>query len=384
LLLYITDTEALGGAEGYLHTLLTHADRSHFRLGLLLPDRPATRPLAEAARRAGALVEPLQHVHQQGLNLRAIGAVAAQLRRLRPEVVHFVLPAPRRCAEAVLAAALVRVPRRIATFQLVTPVPHFGALIGAVRALNRRVQYGALHHLVAVSFGNWRLLTDQYGVPRQRTLVIPNGVDTDTFQPQADDGAFRANWGIPRHAPLIGVVARLAHTKGQRLLIEALPQVWEHFPETHVVLAGQGPQAEELRTLATRLTRATQVHFVGQQQDVRALLTALDVFTLPSFVEGLPFAVLEAMAMERPVVASAVDGTVEAIEHARSGLLVPAGDPAALAAAINQLLGDRGLCARLGKAARARLQVAFNQRTMLERTFELYRSTAATDRSRSL
>jgi glycosyltransferase involved in cell wall biosynthesis len=372
LLLYVTDSEAMGGAEGYLQALIDHADQARFRLGLMLPARPATRPLAEAARRAGAEIVTLAFVHQHGLNLNRVRLIAAQLTQLRPAITHFVLPAPRRCAEAILAAWIARVPCRIATFQLVTPVPRFGPLAGALRGANRRLQYATLQRAVAVSAGNWRLLTEQYGVDAGRLTVIPNGVNLQAFRPRPDDDAMRASWGVPPGAPLIGVAARLTPTKGQRVLLEALPLLWERFPETHVVLAGEGPQEQELRGLASALPRPAQVRFVGQLGDMPAALAALDVFVLPSFAEGLPFAVLEAMAMERAVVASDVDGTQEAIEHQRSGLLVPPGDPERLAAALVRLLGDAALRERLGKAARQRVQVAFSQRSMLERTYALY------------
>ena len=372
LLLYISDTEALGGAEGYLQTLFTHADQERFRVGLLIPARPATRPLAEAAQSCGVAVEALRYVHHEGLSPGAVWAITQQLRRLQPAIVHFVLPAPRRCAEAMIAAAIARVARRIATFQLVTPVPPFGRVAGSQRALNRRAQYATLHEAVAVSGGNWRLLVEQYGLSRQHLHTIPNGVDTEAFAPRPPAPALRVAWGIPPDAPLIGMAARLAHTKGQAVLFDALPLVWKHIPAAHVVVAGQGPQEAELRRQAAALAQAQQVHFLGQQHDMPAFLAALDVFALPSFVEGLPFALLEAMAIERAVVASAIDGTVEAVQHGRSGLLVPPGNAEALAAALVQVLRDGDTRLRLGKAARARVELAFSQRAMLERTFALY------------
>src|SRR5258706_13089417 len=103
LLLYVTGTEGMGGAEGYLRTLLLHADQRRYRLGLALPPRPATQPLVDLARASGVEVHYLDHVHREGFNPRVVARSVALLQRLRPALVHFVLAAPRHCAEIVLA-----------------------------------------------------------------------------------------------------------------------------------------------------------------------------------------------------------------------------------------------------------------------------------------
>ena len=372
LLLYITDSEGLGGAEGYLQTLLLHADQQRYRVGLALPPRPATRPLVELARAHGVEVSPLDIVHQEGLSAGAIARSIALLHRLRPAIVHFNLPSPRRCAETVIAAWLLGIQRRLATFQLVTPVPRFGWLSGRVRGLNRRLQYRTLHHGIAVSQGNYRLLAEQYGFSAARLALIPNAVDTDRFQPMPDDGALRTAWEIPPDALLLGLIGRLSRQKGHVGLFEALPAIWQVFPNTHVVLAGAGELEQDLRTKASQIDPLGRIHFVGRQHDMPRVLAALDIFVLPSLYEGLSFAVLEAMAAERAIVATAVDGTVEVIEDGRTGLLIPPGTPGALAAAITHLLADPLLRMQMGQAARQIILDRFDQRQMLARTFTLY------------
>jgi glycosyltransferase involved in cell wall biosynthesis len=372
LLLYVTDTEGLGGAEGYLRTLLLHADQRRYRVGLALPPRTATQPLVDQARAAGVQVLGFEGVHRDGLSPGAVARASALLSRLRPALVHFVLASPRRCAEIVIAAWLARVSRRLATFQLVTPVPHFNGAAGTLRALNRRLQYRTLHHGIAVSTGNRRLLVEQYGFPDTRLALIPNAIDTEQFRPGADTNGLRDSWGIPRTAPLLGVVGRLSRQKGQQVLFEALPRIWSVHPDTHVALIGAGELESDLRAQALRIDPRGRIHFVGQQEQVPAALAGLDLFVLPSLYEGLPFAVLEAMAMERAIVATAVDGTVEVIEPERSGVLVPPGAAEPLAAAVIRLLGDPELRARLGQSARAAVVARFDQQHMLERTFALY------------
>jgi glycosyltransferase involved in cell wall biosynthesis len=342
----------------------------------MLPPRSTTRPLVEQARAAGVEVTFLDAVHDQGLSLAAILRSATVLRRLRPAIVHFVLTSPRRCAETVIAAWLTRVPRRLITFQLVTPVPRFGRLAARARGLNRRLQYLTVHRGIAVSSGNHRLLVEQYGFLADRLALIPNGVDTEYFRPRPDDGVLRAQWGVPLDAPLLGVVGRLSRQKGHATLLAALPQVWAAFPRARLAVLGTGELEAALRSQAAQIDACERVHFVGQQQAMPRALAALDLFVLPSLYEGLSFAVLEAMAMQRAIVATAVDGTTDTLQHGRNGLVVPPGQPAPLAAAITELLGDvtrRGL---LGEAARQVAVERFDQRRMLQQTFALYEEPA--------
>jgi glycosyltransferase involved in cell wall biosynthesis len=372
LLLYITDSEGLGGAEGYLQTLLLNADQRRYRVGLVLPDRPATKPLVELLHTHTIEVYTLDTVHHEGLSIRAITQSIALLRRLQPTIVHFNLPSPRRCAETVIAAWLLGIPQRLATFQLVTPIPHFAWPMGWLRRLNRQIQYRMLHQGIAVSEGNRRLLVEQYGFPTNHLALIPNAVDAAYFQPQPDDGVLRAQWDIPKDAPLIGLIGRLSRQKGHAVLFNALSVVWADCPNAHVLLAGAGSLEQALRREAANIGAEGRIHFIGQQHDIPRVLAALDIFVLPSLYEGLSFAVLEAMAAERAIVATAVDGTKEVIEDTCTGLLVPPGDPERLAAAILRLLGDPILRLRLGRAARQTILTHFEQRQMLQRTFALY------------
>jgi len=380
VILYITDTEGMGGAELYLQTLFTHVDRSRYQVGLVLPPRAATQPLVEAAQRCGVAVHYLESVHRHGLSLRKVYAAARLLRQLRPDVVHFVLPSPRRCAEIVVAAWLARVPRRLATFQLVTGLPRSQPLSRPKRGLNRRWQYGRLSAGIAVSTANYRLLLEQHRFPARRLQLVFNSVDTERFQPraagEATGGQLRQIWGVPAGAPLLGVIGRLSYQKGHAILFAALPQIWAAHPDAHVVLVGSGDLEQSLREQARALPGNERIHFVGQHQDIAAAMAELDIFVLPSLFEGLSLALLEAMALALPVVATAADGTTDALVDGQSGLVVPPGQAAPLAAAISRMLADPALRQRLGQAARAAALERFQQATMLERTFALYEAPA--------
>ncbi|GAA5528724.1 glycosyltransferase family 4 protein [Herpetosiphon gulosus] len=369
---FVSDSTALGGAEGYLETLLLNTDQQQFELGLLLPPRPATQSLIDRAKAHGASIATLDVVHDHGLSLQAINQAARLFRQLRPDIVHFVVPSPRRAAELVLGAALARVPRRVITFQLVTPIPRFNWLSHHLRLLNRRWQYATLHAGIAVSQGNAQLLLEQFGFPKRRLHTIYNAVDSQRWQPQPRDSATRKAWQIPTDVPLLGVVGRLSRQKGHQILFDALPTLWQAQPNLHVALIGEGDLADELRQAAQQLPKPNQVHFVGQQANMPAALAALDVFVLPSLYEGLSFALLEAMASGQAIVASSTDGTREAISAGVQGLLVEPGQSAALAQAIGRMLSDQALNQACRQAARQRIQQQFELQTMLQRTFELY------------
>jgi glycosyltransferase involved in cell wall biosynthesis len=128
-----------------------------------------------------------------------------------------------------------------------------------------------------------------------------------------------------------------------------------------------------LRERAAQIDPHGRIHFVGQQHDMPRVLAALDVFVLPSLYEGMPFAILEAMATARAIVSTTVDGTVELIEDGHTGLLVPPGASERLATALSRALGDPSLRIRMGQAARQVVVDRFDRRHMLERTFSLYK-----------
>ncbi len=218
--------------------------------------------------------------------------------------------------------------------------------------------------LVAVSEDTKRAYERQ-GYPPDRIEVVYNGVSP------APNGGPRSN-----DPPVIGEIARLCDVKGQRELIEALAQI----PEARLVLAGQdleqgGAFQRRLEGDAERLGVRDRVEF-GFRDDVAVLLDELDVVALPSWTEGLPVIVLEAMAHGRPVVATPVGGTPEVIVDGETGLLVPPRDPRALATALRRVLEDPDLAARLGRAGRERVEREFTLDAMNARMLTIYDEVA--------
>jgi len=183
----------------------------------------------------------------------------------------------------------------------------------------------------------------------------------------------RAELGIGPDAFLVGNVGRLALQKGQRHLIGAMPALLERVPRAHAVIAGAGDLEEFLRDLAEETGVAERVHVLGPRKDVPALMHAMDVFAMPSIWEGFGLVLLEAMAAGRPIVASRVATIPEVVLDGQTGLLVPAGDPLALAEALAQLANQPALAARMGEAGRERVQHQFSLEKMVGDTELLYR-----------
>jgi glycosyltransferase involved in cell wall biosynthesis len=230
--------------------------------------------------------------------------------------------------------------------------------------------------LVAVSEDTRRAYRAQ-GYP-DRIEVVYNGIDLDGREPA---GTLRAELGLPDGAPLVGEVARLCDVKGQRELIQALAEL----PGAWLVLFGRdleqgGAFQAGLERTAAELGVGDRVVFAGHRPDAPRLVGDLDVLVLPSWTEGLPVAVLEAMAQRRPVVATPVGGTPEVVADGETGLLVPPRDPAALAAAIRELLADPERRRRMGEAGYRRAAERFSAEAMTKRLLELYDRVAPASR----
>jgi len=225
-------------------------------------------------------------------------------------------------------------------------------------------------HVVSNSHAGRRFL-ERYGVPDERVSVVHNGRDLSRFDrdPPPD---LRSSLGVPEAAPVVGTVGRLIDRKGHAELLDAWVTVRESVPDAHLLVVGDGPRRAALEATAARLGVDGSVHFVGLREDVPDLLAAMDVFVFPSHYEGLPGALLEAMAAGLPCVATPVDGNRELLEAYQSGLFVDVGDADALARATVLVLEHPTLADALGRAARQRARERFDVDTMVAGFEDVY------------
>src|SRR5205085_5387397 len=186
-----------------------------------------------------------------------------------------------------------------------------------------------------------------------RVRRVYHGIEPPVTQALEREGQrIRSELGIAADDFVVGNVGRLSLQKGQRHLIAAMPMLLERVPRAHAVIAGRGDLEEYLRDLSLEFGVADRVHVLGPRRDVPALMHAIDVFVMPSIWEGFGLVLLEAMAAGRPIVASRVATIPEVVADGETGLLVPAGDPLALAEALAALADEPMLAARFGAAGR--------------------------------
>lgn len=206
-------------------------------------------------------------------------------------------------------------------------------------------------------------------VPPAKLVTIYKGHDLDWYRAEPLDLSII---GVPRGAFVVTCVANVRPRKGIPVLIRSA----EHLPAglpIHFVLVGTGMTSPAISRLIRRSPYRDRFHVLGYRDDAPQILAASDVSVLPSLRrEGLPRSVIESMAYRVPAIVSDAGGSPELVEHERSGLVVPAGNPEALGAAILRLYADRGLCAELGRAARRRIGSTFTVERTAAETLELY------------
>ncbi len=223
-----------------------------------------------------------------------------------------------------------------------------------------------------------RDIISKYGVDPRKLIWVRNAIDSRYFRRTGQrDGAFRSSLGIPADATVIGAVGRLNGEKDYPNLLSAARILLDKRPDLHFVIVGKGELEDELKTLATSLKLDGQVHFLGHFHDVRKVFEQMDLYVLSSTREGLPNTVLEAMAMEVPIVSTDVDGVKEAVTGDRDALLVPAQDSPALAAGIERMLDDPELRNRFARAAREKVESEFSFTARTRKVEDIYRQLVA-------
>jgi glycosyltransferase involved in cell wall biosynthesis len=250
---------------------------------------------------------------------------------------------------------LARVPVRIASRRDVNP--------GRTRSrlALQRVAYHMAHHVVANSRAARRALVHE-GVPQRRILVIPNGIDAPDFAARRPRRPIRT----------VITVANLRPEKDHRTLLAAASIVTAKYPDICFRVVGDGALRAELERETAARGLGDRVEFLGHREDVPALLAESDLFAFPSRTEAFPNGVLEGMAAGLPVVACAVEGLLDLVDDGRTGILVPPGDPAAVAAAIERLVTNQPLATRIAAEARAQVAARYSFDAMVASFEALY------------
>lgn len=211
------------------------------------------------------------------------------------------------------------------------------------------------------------------GVPESRIRLVPNFVDVDHYRPAAEKGRLRRELLLPEGVAIVLFAGRLTPQKGLPHLLEAWSRLAARRRGALLVLLGDGSAAADLKAAGSRLGIAASVRFAGATDNVRDYLQAADLFVLPSLSEGMPNALLQAMACGLPCVATNIGGARDMISDGSDGLLVEPGDAAALGGAIARLLTDGALAVALGTRARATAESRYARARVVPEYSALYR-----------
>lgn len=350
----ILHTEAslgLGGQERRSLREMTLLDRETFTPLYLCQEGARS---GEMARAAGIETHHLRL--RSILDLATIFRLVRALKRWRIDVIH--THSSRDGWIAGIAGKLAGIP--------VVRTRHLRTRIGGPFVYHRLADV-----VLAVSQNVADYLIGE-GVPATQVKTIPTGIDLTRFDPQRDGlNDVRAELRIPADATLIGIIAVLRRRKGHRFLIDAFANLLAEFPNTYLLIAGDGPQSENLRTQVRELGLEDRIILAGHRTDIPDVLAALDLFVLPSEEEALGTAILEAMAMGVAVAATDVGGIPEALGDA--GVLFAASATPPIESALRELLADPEHRADLARRGRKRVVTEFSQELMVRRIENIYR-----------
>ena len=372
-LLQIIPTTARGGNEEYALTVAREAVTRGWQVTAAFPALPGTATLAADYAGAGAstralaihLARPIDWNHRGSAARRIVRTMWA-IRRVRPNLIHLVLPWPEFGFAPALACALRGVPTLV-VFQLVGTGHRFNARTGRAYlwAKQRRQRW------VAVSDQNRRALAAAFEEDSGEIDLIYNGAPPAAPAEAGAREAVRAELGLPASAILSVSVGRLDGQKGFDLLMHAMPFLAREFPAFHMAIAGDGPEAERLARMAAERKVTDRVHLLGRRSDVPRLLAAADLFLFPTRMEGHPFALVEAMAAGVPVVSSSASGIPELVTDGETGRLFRPDDPCDLLDAARRALADLPRMRAMAAAGRA-VATRFTRERMLNETFERF------------
>lgn len=371
----ITKLELGGAQQNTLHTCRELARRGH---DVLLVAGPGGMLDDEAARGPFRFL-PLPVLVREirpWSDLRALADLASIIREWRPDVVH--LHSSKAGALGRVASAIARATGR--RHVLVHSIHGWSFAAGMPRlqaAIYRVVEHACApltHHFVAVSRRDLDLGIELGIVPPDRGIVIRSGFDLGAFaRSEEDRRRIRAEWGVGEDDVLVVNVSNFKPQKAPLDFVRAAGIAAKESPALRFAFVGDGELRPEVEAAIAAEGLGRRMTLAGWRRDVSAILSAADVFALPSLWEGLPRSVVQARACGLPVVATAVNGTPEVVEDGVTGWLVPPGRPEAMAARLVELARDEGLRRAMGARARQGIE-EFSQDAMVDEQERLYRS----------
>jgi glycosyltransferase involved in cell wall biosynthesis len=374
-LLFVTSAFSYGGSEKHLLELLNRIEDDEVQSVILCIDSDPYTERLIAEGRVGVTIR------SQRLS-KSVKDWLSVFREIKPDIVVLVYGTLWLLPWAAAAAAkLAGIPKLYAIQHLI-PVPPpepkileiktpydivrrvFGKRVR--RILSARIPANLCNKTICVSDAVRDSLVEKYRFPARRMLTIHNGVSPRDFFPCKSEGmAIRSRLGIRRDEVVLVCTARLSPEKGIDILLSALGRVAGADPACKCIIIGDGYLEEKLQAQAKELGLERRVFFVGFQKDVRPYLNAADAFVLTSYVEGLPFSVLEAMACGLPCLVTSVGGNAEAVAHNVNGLVVNPGSVEEVTQGIRYLMTHAEERAEMALVSRSRAENQFDIETRM-------------------
>ena len=363
--LHLIDSAGMYGAERVVVSLLAELRNSPFPgvLGCIREMEGQIPPLADEAKRYG--VEVVFFTMGRGFSRHGLAQIAAFADRRQISLIHSHGYKP----NILLSVARPRGTKVVSTVH--GWAKHTATLKGRLYEYADAIALRRLNKVVAVSQAVQRDLADR-GVTGDRVEVIHNGISCRSDIVSELHTSARVELGLTKNTFIVGAVGRLVAVKGYEYLIDAMQDVAKVIPDSHLVIAGEGPLLHQLRARVERLGLENRVTFVGYQREIQRFLETIDVFVMPSLSEGLPMSLLEAMCCGKAVIATTVGGIPEVISNRENGILIPPSDSKSIAEAICEIHNDDRLKTSVSIRGRSSVESDFSSKAMARKYLSLY------------
>jgi glycosyltransferase involved in cell wall biosynthesis len=358
---HLTFNMMIGGAEQVIYSIIENTDRLNYEATVLCIDEPVG-PFGNILRSKGYCVDSLRR--NPGFDVSLIRLIRRYVMSKGIDVLHCHQYTP--YVYGVLGAAFTQC-RVIFT--------EHGRFYPDTKRRKRLIVNPFLlyftDYITAISEATREALVEYENIPRNKIKVVYNGIDDSHFFSNPDY-EFKTSLGIPTKASILGTVARLDAIKNQKMMIKALNRVLEKFPNTYLIIVGDGPERKNLEELASSLNLTSNIFFTGFKEDAYRFYQIMDIFLLTSFSEGTAMTLLEAMASRLPIIGTDVGGNPEIIKNGETGYIIPRDDDQFLAEVIERLLSDKSLRVKLGDAGRKRFEDKFQVEHMVTAYQNIY------------
>lgn len=358
---------AVGGMKNHLLGLLKHLDRNKFEPVVLMPgDSDFEERLKELNVRFYRLeindtINPLQ-------DIASVVKLRRLLKKINPDLIHI---------HGNKTALIGRIAAKGIGAPVIVTVHNF------LKESKNRI-FWIVARFVEKFFSNWsdkiicvskaleESLVDSFGIPEGKIKHIPNSLDLESWNENADKVKARQKFGFVNGYKYVGLVGRLVGFKGHKYAIDAMPGILGSSPDVRLVIAGDGPDREKLMSLSEKLGLRDKVYFKGHVDNMHEMYNAFDYFLFPSVNEPFGIAVLEAMASRLPIVAADSGGVSEILKDGETALMVKPADSDDITEKMTRLIGDEKLASNLSENAKKEVVDKYSIKNMVNETVAVY------------